>query len=124
MEAGLATKTYRARCSFCRKDQGSVKKLIAGPGVYICDECVGLCAPIVANEGLAGDPDVVRHLRRLESQHLLEQVKRIEPVYQDVADHQAVIVDILRERDVSWAQIGQALGVSRQAVWRRFAKAS
>jgi hypothetical protein len=122
METELASKAYRARCSFCRKDQGAVKKLISGPGVYICDECVGLCVPIIAKEGLAGDPDVVRHLRSRESQYLLEQVKSIEPVYQDVADHQAVIVDILREREVSWAEIGQTLGVSRQAAWHRFAK--
>ena len=31
------------KCSFCGKSQKQVKKLIAGPGVYICDECVDLC---------------------------------------------------------------------------------
>ncbi|RYZ85438.1 MAG: ATP-dependent Clp protease ATP-binding subunit ClpX, partial [Proteobacteria bacterium] len=31
------------RCSFCGKSQNEVKKLIAGPGVYICDECIELC---------------------------------------------------------------------------------
>ncbi|MCJ8277486.1 MAG: hypothetical protein HRT44_00645, partial [Bdellovibrionales bacterium] len=31
------------RCSFCGKSQNEVKKLIAGPGVYICDECIDLC---------------------------------------------------------------------------------
>lgn len=35
-------------CSFCGKTQKSVKKLVAGPGVYICDECVNLCNEIVA----------------------------------------------------------------------------
>ena len=30
-------------CSFCGKSQRQVKKLIAGPGVYICDECIDLC---------------------------------------------------------------------------------
>ncbi len=34
-------------CSFCGKHQSEVKKLVAGPGVYICDECVGLCAEIL-----------------------------------------------------------------------------
>ena len=38
------------RCSFCGKGQDEVKKLIAGPGVYICNQCVALC-----NEVLAGD---------------------------------------------------------------------
>ena len=35
-------------CSFCGKSQKQVKKLIAGPGVYICDECIDLCNEIVA----------------------------------------------------------------------------
>ena len=38
------------RCSFCGKSQNEVKKLIAGPGVYICDECIELCNDIVAEE--------------------------------------------------------------------------
>ena len=41
----MASKTddkKQLRCSFCGKPQDQVKKLIAGPDVYICDECVGL----------------------------------------------------------------------------------
>ncbi len=38
------------RCSFCGKNQREVKKLIAGPGVYICDECVDLCNDILSEE--------------------------------------------------------------------------
>ena len=34
-------------CSFCTKSKDEVKKLIAGPGIYICDECVGLCNEIL-----------------------------------------------------------------------------
>ena len=37
-------------CSFCGKSQSEVKKLIAGPGVYICDECIELCNDIIAEE--------------------------------------------------------------------------
>jgi len=37
-------------CSFCGKSQHEVKKLIAGPNVYICDECIGLCTDIIADE--------------------------------------------------------------------------
>jgi ATP-dependent Clp protease ATP-binding subunit ClpX len=37
-------------CSFCGKNQKEVKKLIAGPTVYICDECIGLCNDIIAEE--------------------------------------------------------------------------
>jgi ATP-dependent Clp protease ATP-binding subunit ClpX len=38
------------KCSFCGRPQEEVKKLIAGPTVYICDECVGLCNEIIADE--------------------------------------------------------------------------
>jgi ATP-dependent Clp protease ATP-binding subunit ClpX len=39
------------RCSFCRKDQNDVRKLIAGPGgVFICDECVDVCVDIIADD--------------------------------------------------------------------------
>ena len=37
-------------CSFCGKNQREVKKLIAGPGTYICDECVDLCNEILDEE--------------------------------------------------------------------------
>lgn len=47
------------RCSFCGKRRGEVKKLIAGPNVYICNECVELCREIVqedmVNERQQGD---------------------------------------------------------------------
>ncbi|MGH9056902.1 MAG: ClpX C4-type zinc finger protein, partial [Acidimicrobiales bacterium] len=38
------------KCSFCGKTQKQVKKLIAGPGVYICDECIDLCNDIIEEE--------------------------------------------------------------------------
>jgi len=38
------------KCSFCGKSQEQVRKLIAGPGVYICDECVELCNEILEEE--------------------------------------------------------------------------
>ena len=45
------------KCSFCGKSQKQVKKLIAGPGVYICDECIDLCNEIIEEE-LAESGDV------------------------------------------------------------------
>jgi len=45
------------KCSFCGKSQKQVKKLIAGPGVYICDECIDLCNEIIEEE-LADNDDV------------------------------------------------------------------
>jgi ATP-dependent Clp protease ATP-binding subunit ClpX len=44
-------------CSFCGKSQGEVKKLIAGPSVYVCDECVDLCNDIIKEELATDDLD-------------------------------------------------------------------
>ena len=43
-------KTKNVKCSFCGKSQENVKKIIAGPGVYICDECIGVCQEIIEDE--------------------------------------------------------------------------
>lgn len=45
------------KCSFCGKSQDQVRKLVAGPGVYICDECIELCTEIVEEE-LGNDEEV------------------------------------------------------------------
>ena len=47
-------------CSFCGKPQASVRKIVAGPGVYICDECISLCNAVLEEEGLL-DEDVERY---------------------------------------------------------------
>src|SRR5206468_11743042 len=44
------------RCSFCNKSQRDVKKLSAGPTVYICDECVDVCLDIIAEERELDEP--------------------------------------------------------------------
>jgi len=43
-------KQKKLRCSFCNKTQEQVRKLIAGPNVYICDECIDICAEIIQDE--------------------------------------------------------------------------
>ncbi len=50
------------KCSFCGKGQDEVRKLIAGPMVYICDECVGLCNEIIDEELHVSDKDFSRKL--------------------------------------------------------------
>ncbi|MEE9147043.1 MAG: ATP-dependent Clp protease ATP-binding subunit ClpX [Candidatus Tectomicrobia bacterium] len=58
------------RCSFCGKSQDEVKRLIAGPTVYICDECIDLCNDIILEEGAAERSDT---LRRLLTPHEINQ---------------------------------------------------
>ena len=59
------------KCSFCGKSQKQVKKLIAGPGVYICDECIDLCNEIIEEEFSEGGE--VGLLEELPKPHQIRQ---------------------------------------------------
>ncbi|BDZ57410.1 ATP-dependent Clp protease ATP-binding subunit ClpX [Barrientosiimonas endolithica] len=62
------------KCSFCGKSQKQVKKLIAGPGVYICDECIDLCNEIIEEELAESSELGLDHLRKpREIYEFLEQ---------------------------------------------------
>ena len=58
-------------CSFCGKNQKEVTKLIAGPAVYICDECIQLCSEIIDEESekTTGQAHVVKVVSLVEMQH-------------------------------------------------------
>src|SRR5881628_1023030 len=55
--AGRRETNGTLKCSFCGKSQNDVRKLIAGPTVYICDECIELCNDIIAEEGQKESPN-------------------------------------------------------------------
>ncbi len=61
------------RCSFCGKSQDEVKKLIAGPTVYICDECIDLCNDIILEEGTAEKRELKRLLTPKEIHQKLDE---------------------------------------------------
>jgi hypothetical protein len=103
-------------CSFCRKADREVKKLIAGPGVHICDACVGACNDIL--HGRTGD--TFAGWESLSDKALLAALKPSEATVEAVRRVLATQVGVLRARGVSWDKIGKALGVTRQAVWERF----
>jgi hypothetical protein len=115
-------------CSFCRKGKEAVTKLIAGPGVYICDECVGLCSLILADSPekaeSAGEAEekapVFGAWNERPDDELLASLGQVQAVVSqaDAAVHD--YVDTLRARGISWTRIGEALGVSKQAAWERF----
>jgi hypothetical protein len=127
-QADPATPKFTMYCSFCSKSQHEVKKLIAGPAVFICDACTGLCQKIIAAETEAdvkkaapeAKPDFTKP-EQMATDRLLSLLASAEATFERVGEQVQHHVDVLRNREVSWADIGQALGVSRQAAWRRFA---
>jgi hypothetical protein len=114
----MFTRKSRSRlyCSFCRKSDREVAKLIAGPGVHICDACVALCNAVL--EGKPGSG--FTGWESLSDKALLASLGPSEATVEAVRRVLTTQVGILRARGVSWEMIGRALGVSRQAVWERF----
>ena len=109
-------------CSFCLKSQHEVAKLIAGPGfIFICDECVGLCNGIIGGTWQPSEGDAERFkVGAIATETLLARLKPIENTLQGMGNQLQTVVEELRGREVSWARIGEALGVSRQSAWERF----
>jgi ATP-dependent Clp protease ATP-binding subunit ClpX len=107
------------RCSFCGKAGSDVRKMIAGPGVYICDQCVRKCNDILAAEDAPGAAQIPAWESMTEEQ-ILEQLPRIAAAAAQVDASLRTWVGRLRERGVTWARIGSALGMTRQSAWERF----
>jgi ATP-dependent protease Clp ATPase subunit len=98
------------RCSFCGKSETQVARLLAGAHGHICDDCVDSCAKIL----------VVTPANPLAADSLLASLPACDAAVDAARDVLQRRVDELRTRQVSWEQIGKALGVSRQAAWERF----
>jgi hypothetical protein len=113
-----AAAPFEFRCSFCGRRGAEVRKLISGrSGVLICEGCVASCVAILDDDQAAGsfsDPDLA------QTQTLLDLLQG--EGAKNFATREALqrIVDELRRRKVSWAVIGAAFGVTRQAAWDRF----
>jgi hypothetical protein len=133
-----ATTDVVASCSFCTKACTQVRTLVAGPGVYICDECVSLCSVLIADKPPTATP-ATRASRARAGSAEVEQAGRIAP-WDAEPDLDAVLASLprvalagrqaeytltqyvrkARELGATWASIGRALGMARQSAWERF----
>jgi hypothetical protein len=122
-ETQAATTATQVRCSFCAKPNSEVDKVIAGPGVYICNECVGLCNDILQAEQQKPS-EAGRRLpaweESMSDEQLLDLLPRIAAVSAQTEASLHHLISILRERRVTWARIGAALQITRQSAWERF----
>jgi len=103
------------RCSFCGKPESQVEKLIGGPKVHICDACVGVC-----NRILEATPQTFAGWGAMTDEQLLDALRPANATVEATRSVLQTQVDTLRKRGISWADIGAALGISRQAAWERF----
>jgi len=108
-----------ASCSFCMKSPAAVEKMVAGPGVFICNECVALCVELI--ETKAKLPPKVRSWNELLSdEDLLATLPRVAAVSHQVEAQLGEGVAAARARGITWTRIGGALGMTRQSAWERF----
>lgn len=108
-------------CSFCAAPGGGSAQLVGGLGAMICFDCLEHYHAMIQSE-----ETVMRRSRppwdAMTDLELLEVLPRLQRSAAQANVFTAEWVAMLRGRGVSWAAIGQALGVSRQAAWERFAK--
>ncbi len=119
-EASTDTATTSAACSFCLKAAADVQTLVAGPGVFICDECVGLSAEIIAAE-----PEVTPEMsaawnQNLSDEDLLALLPKVATAQAQAEQQLTSWVRKARARGITWTRIGAALGMTRQSAWERF----
>jgi hypothetical protein len=119
-----------ASCSFCLRPNTEVGMLVAGPGVYICDTCVDVCANIIRDHSAAGERApgsadgpgrrVAPWEREVPDDELLALLPRVAAAGELASRALAEWVGKARNQGVTWARIGSALGMTRQAAWERF----
>jgi ClpX C4-type zinc finger len=108
-----------AACSFCLKPQTEVRRLVAGPGVFICDGCVALCAQLVDGPSSPA-PHLAAWDHAVSVDEALASLPRIAAAGAQVEQHLAGWVRKARALGATWARIGEALGMTRQSAWERF----
>jgi ATP-dependent Clp protease ATP-binding subunit ClpX len=114
-----------AYCSFCGRPQTEVKALVAGPAVFICNRCIRISGKVAEKASKNGETEVAglnwgEMLLEFPTKSLCSSLASQEKALEHVRVQMQLTVEILRSRSVSWAAIGEALGVSRQAAWERF----
>jgi hypothetical protein len=127
-EVAVMTETTERRavatCSFCMKPNTEVGALVAGPGVFICDECVDLCAQIIAAKGDAEEgknvPSPMLWERFEDVDSVLDVLPQAAAAGAQVEQNLTQLVRRARALGATWARIGEALGMTRQSAWERF----
>jgi hypothetical protein len=106
-------------CSFCLKSTADVGTMVAGPGVFICDECVQVCVEMIATKP-ATMPTRADWEQNLDDDGLLALLPQVAAAGAQVDRQLTTWVRKGRARGITWTRIGTALGMTRQSAWERF----
>lgn len=117
--ASAAQQSVIALCSFCLKPNTEVAALVAGPGVYICDECVALCQQVIETK-VDPFPQLAPWEQIDDVDAVLANLPRVARAGAQVEETLTGWVRRGRELGATWARVGEALGMTRQSAWARF----
>ena len=106
-------------CSFCLKPDHEVLQLVAGPGVYICNECVDLCRQVISDPP-SMPTGMTSWEEDLDLARVLASLPRMAAVGAQAEDNLGRFVKRARDLGATWAVIGASLGMTRQSAWERF----
>jgi hypothetical protein len=109
-----------ARCSFCRKPSAAVDKLVAGPGVFICNECIDLASQIIAETVVPAQSRVAPWERPATVEEILASLRPVAAAQTHAQENLRAWVARARSLGAPWAQVGTALGITRQSAWERY----
>lgn len=113
----------RKRCSFCG-EQGSKdgRPLAGGLGAFICRSCAAYHHGVMSDDARRNENhETAPPWERMSNTELLGTIPLISQTAAQVDEFLVEWVELTRSRGISWAEIGKAMGVSRQAAWERFA---
>jgi hypothetical protein len=120
-DADVASEPVLASCTFCKKSDREVNKLIAGPGVYICNECVALCDQILEQEStLERSTDRRAEYLNRSAEEILASLPGLARTAADLQAELHRCVLRLRHRATPWDDIAAALRLSVEDTMERF----
>ncbi|MGO1321130.1 MAG: ClpX C4-type zinc finger protein [Galactobacter sp.] len=111
-------------CSYCLRPRSETGPLVASPLAAICASCARTAVELFEQRAAEAAPDNLDRIptpwSQLSDQELLARLPQVAAAGTQVEQHLTTWVTAARQRGISWAKIGQTLGMTRQSAWERF----
>lgn len=107
-------------CSFCLRPREQTGVLVGAPAVGICRQCADAAVVMFRHAGPETESIPRAPWDAFTDEQLLGQLPKVAQARDDVENHLRNWVGAARHRHLSWASIGDSLGMSRQSAWERF----
>lgn len=108
-------------CSYCLRSRADTGRLVASPLAAICRSCAEQAVQLFDSDPRPDDLDgPATPWARLDDAALLARLPEVAAAGVQVEEHLSAWVHAARDRGLSWARVGEALGMTRQSAWERF----